>query len=60
MYLETAGIRLNESHQFRVVAVFAGHGIEIHLDAVAGSDHHIPSFGGHSSAFRELKIAGPG
>ena len=53
MYLQTAGIRLDESDQLRVVAVIAGHRIEIHLDAVAGSDHHIASFGGHSSAFRD-------
>ena len=59
MYLETAGIQLNESHQLSVIAMIAGNGIEIHLDTVAGSDHHIASFGGHSTAFRELKRAGP-
>jgi hypothetical protein len=36
----------------------ASHGIEVHLHAVAGSDHHIASFRGHASTFRELK-AGP-
>ncbi len=41
-----------------IVTVVAGHGIEVHLDAVAGSDHHIASFGGHRGTFRELKNAG--
>ena len=60
MHRQPARIWLDEADQLRVVAVIAGHGIEVHLDAVAGSDHHIASFGGHSSAFRELKNAGPG
>ena len=44
MYREPARIRLNEPDQLRVVPVVAGHGVEVHLDAVAGSDHHIASF----------------
>jgi hypothetical protein len=39
--------------------VIAGHGIEVHLDTVARSDHHIAAFGRHSLAFRELNKAGP-
>jgi hypothetical protein len=39
--------------------VIAGHRVEVHLDTVAESNHHIASFGGHSNAFREPKKAGP-
>ncbi len=58
MYRQPAWVRLNESDQLRIVTMIAGHGIEVHLDAVAGSDHHIASFGGHRGTFRELKKAG--
>jgi hypothetical protein len=56
MHRQPARIWLDESHQLRIVAVIAGHGIEVHLDAVAGPDHHIASFGRHSLTFRELKV----
>ena len=59
MNRQTTRIRLNQPDEFRDVTMVAGHGIEVHLDAVAGPDHDIASFGGHSSAFRELKNAGP-
>jgi hypothetical protein len=53
MHRQPARIWLDQADKFRVLAVIAGHGIEVHLDAVARSDHHIASFGRHSLAFRE-------
>ena len=43
MYCQPARIRLDQPDQLRVILVIASHGVEVHLDPMAGSDHHIAS-----------------
>ena len=59
VYRQPARIRLDQPDQLRIILVITSHGVEVHLDPMAGSDHHIASLGGHRVTFRELKKREP-
>jgi len=43
MHAQPSGVGLDERNQLPVLAMLAGHGVEVHLHAVTGSDHHVAS-----------------
>ena len=47
VHRQPPGVGLDQPDQLGVVAVGAGHGVEVHPDAVAGSDHDVASLGSH-------------